>query len=423
MQIQLIRDYLTLNINRPVPMFIAREPEPQISPGKAVTIIGPRRAGKTTLMWQIISRLDRKESVILDFEDLAFENIDGSDCLKILTELFTEVSGKRVKNIFLDEIQKVVNWQSLVRSLLGRGYVVFASGSSSQLLSREIATQLRGRSISYLLLPFSFKEYLRALGKNNLDWNLPTDVGLIKNHLQSYMESGGYPEPTLMIAARDKLLSEYKELIFFKDFVERHKIKSIEVARFLFNYITRCFASEITVRKILLEMGSHGIHHGRNTVYDYFDKLQDTMIFFFVDRYSSKVSTRSGWPKKVYLADNGLAWRLPFDRERLMENLVYQQLKRRQTSETGGEIYYYRDNGNLEVDFVIKHNSAVSELIQVTYESHSDNIKSREVNSLLEVGKRLHCENLTVITWDISDAREFSGQSVTYVRLWEWLLR
>lgn len=422
MQVQLIRDYLAQNINKLLPVSIARDFELRALPGKAVTIIGPRRAGKTTLMWQIISRLDRRETVLLDFEDLAFDNVDGPDCLKILSELFTEVSGKVVKNIFLDEIQKVNNWQSLVRTLLDRGYVVFASGSSSQLLSREIATQLRGRSISYLLLPFSFKEYLRAVGVGNLDRNQLADIGLIKNYLQSYMEAGGYPEPTLMTELKDKLLSEYKELIFFKDFVERHNINSIEVARFLFNYITQCFASEITVRKILQEMGSHGIRHGSNTVYDYFDKLQDTMIFFFVDRYSSKVSTRSGWPKKVYLADNGLAWRLPLDMGRLMENLVFQQLKRRQTSEAAEEIYYYRDNENTEVDFVIKRDSAVSELIQVTYQSNSDNIKNREVDSLLRVGKQLHCENLTVLTWDVSDVKQYGGQNVKYQRLWEWLL-
>ena len=422
MQIQLIRDYLAQNINKLLPVSIARDFEPRALPGKAMTIIGPRRAGKTTLMWQIISRLDRRETVLLDFEDLAFDNVDGPDCLKILTELFTEVSGKVVKNIFLDEIQKVNNWQSLVRTLLDRGYVVFASGSSSQLLSREIATQLRGRSVSHLLLPFSFREYLRAVGAGNIDRNQFADVGLIKNYLQSYMEAGGYPEPTLMTGLKDKLLSEYKDLIFFKDFVERHNINSIEVARFLFNYITQCFASEITVRKILQEMSSHGIRHGSNTVYDYFDKLQDTMIFFFVDRYSSKVSTRSGWPKKVYLADNGMAWRLPLNMGRLMENLVFQQLKRRQTSEAAEEIYYYRDNENIEVDFVIKRDSAVSELIQVTYQSNSDNIKNREVDSLLKVGKQLHCDNLTVLTWDVSDVKQYGGQNVKYQRLWEWLL-
>ena len=239
MQIQLIWDYLPQNINKPLPVIIARDLDPKVFPGKAATIIGPRRAGKTTLMWQIISRLDRRETVLLDFEDLAFENVDGTDCLKILTELFTEVSGKSVKNIFLDEIQKLGNWQSLVRTLLDRGYVVFASGSSSQLLSREITTQLRGRSVSYLLLPFSFKEYLRALRLDSLDRNLLSDIGLIKNHLQSYMEAGGYPEPTLMTEVKDKLLSEYKDLIFFKDFVERHEIKSIGVARFLFNTCER----------------------------------------------------------------------------------------------------------------------------------------------------------------------------------------
>lgn len=418
----LVKDYLSNYISRKIPPLVKRELVLKAVTGKAVTIIGPRRAGKTSLMWEEIEKLNRMETVYLDFEDIALKGITAIDALKIVTEIFTEVSGYKAKNIFLDEIQNVSDWQSFVRTLLDRGYTVYATGSSSKLLAKEIATQLRGRSTNFLLLPFSFKElltYRNFLSPNTNDLN---EVGKIKNILNDYIESGGFPEIVLGKGEKNRLLVEYRELIFFKDFVERQNVKSIEVARYIFNFVTQCFSSEISVRKVLTSLKSNNIHFGRNTVYDYVEKLQDTMIFFFLGRYSTKVNLRESWPKKVYLADTGLAWRLPLDKGRLIENLVYLQLRRRQGTEPYLELYYYRDSANTEVDFVSRSGASVNELIQVTYASKKSDIKKNEIFSLLKVSKKTNCKKLTIITWDYEEKESISGKVISFVPLWKWLL-
>ena len=354
MDITLVKDYLSGRLRATVPPLIPRELRLRKVQGKAAIVIGPRRAGKTSLLLQEMAKRDRHEVAYLDFEDIALKGTSAIDSLRVITEIFTEVSGKRAKSVFLDEVQNVNDWQSLVRTLLDRSYEVFVTGSSSKLLAKEIATELRGRGIAHLLLPFSFSEMLTALNESDLNPNSLSDVGRLKSLLNRYLESGGFPEVVLGKEDKDRLLVEYRELIFFKDFVERQNAKSIEVARHIFNFVTQCFASEMSVRKVLNSLKSNGVLFGKNTVYAYVDKLQDTMVFFFIDRYSTKISLRSGWPKKVYLADNGLAWRLPYDKGRLMENEVFLQLKRRHKLEPLTEIYYYRNAAGREVDFVIK---------------------------------------------------------------------
>ncbi|CUU03227.1 AAA domain-containing protein, partial [Candidatus Kryptobacter tengchongensis] len=125
---------------------------------KAVAIIGPRRAGKSYFLLKLFSK--ESESIYFDFENIAFRNVTPEEILKIV-RIYENYFSEKVKNIFLDEIQVINNWESLVRSLLDMGYYVFISGSSSKLLSKEIATQLRGRSLSYILLPLSFREFLK----------------------------------------------------------------------------------------------------------------------------------------------------------------------------------------------------------------------------------------------------------------------
>ncbi len=374
-------------------------------------------------MLQEIAKYDKNESVYLDFEDIALKGISATDSLKVITEIFVEVSGSEAKSVFLDEIQNVTDWQSLVRTLLDRGYIVYVTGSYSKLLTKEVATQLRGRGVAYLLLPFSFYKVLVSTNKSELNPDNLSDVGKLKNILNKYLESGGFPEIILGKENKDKLLVEYRELIFFKDFVERQNAKSIEVARYIFNFVTQCFASEMSVRKVLNSLKSNGIHFGRNTIYDYVEKLQDTMVFFFLDRYSTKISLRSGWPKKVYLADNGLAWRLPYDKGRLMENAVFLQLKRKCGATSMLKLYYYRDTADREVDFVVKNGINVKELLQVTCASEEKDIKDAEVGSLLKVGKELKCQKLTIITWDYEKIQNISGQNINFIPLWKWLLK
>ncbi len=417
--VQLVKDYLSYHLDEKAVGLVPREVRLGSTAGKATTIIGPRRAGKTSLMKEEMARLGSESSVYLDFEDIAIKGASAAECLRIVAELFTEVSGRRAESVFLDEIQNLGDWQSFVRTLLDRGYKVYVTGSSSRLLSREIATQLRGRSRQFLLLPFSFSEYLLATGNSGIHIGTLSGVGKLKNLLSSYLESGGYPEVVLGRDSRDRLLGEYRELIFLKDFVEREKAKSIDVARFVFNFVVQGFAGEITVRRIMNAMKSSGVPFGRNTVYDYVERLQDTMVFFFLGRYSPKVSMRAGWPKKVYLADNGLAWRLSSDKGRLMENVVFLQLKRSQVSNPLDDLYYYRD-GRGEVDFVLKRGAVVIELLQVTYSERE--VADREIKPLLEAGRKLRCRDLKVITWGYETVKSFGTQKVAFVPLWRWLL-
>ncbi|MBO3842870.1 MAG: AAA family ATPase, partial [Candidatus Brockarchaeota archaeon] len=162
MELRYIRDYLISFQKRPLPRIIERELEVKQVKGKAAVIIGPRRSGKTYYFFHMISRLDRNETIYLDFEEPFLKGVKPLEVLKIVLEVFPEAIGTTPKNVFLDEVQNVESWEPLVRSLLNRDLNVFITGSSSRLLSREIATELRGRSVSYLLLPFSFREYLVA---------------------------------------------------------------------------------------------------------------------------------------------------------------------------------------------------------------------------------------------------------------------
>lgn len=422
METALIRDYIATFLKRRLPKFIKRDLAVKTVPNKASVIIGPRRAGKTSLMMEILSAYDRSQTIYLDFEDIALRGLSAVDVLRVITEIFTEISGKEASIVFLDEVQNVIDWQSLIRTLLDRGYTVFVTGSTSKLLSREVATQLRGRSLTFLLLPFSFKEFLSA--KN---WYPPpvssfTDIGRLKKRLLEYLDFGGYPEVVLGKQEKDKLIAEYKELIFLKDFVEREKIKSIDVGRFIFSFVTQAFSSELSSRNVLNALKRAGVPFGRNTLYGYIEKLQDTMIFFFLDRYSTKVKLRTTWPRKVYLADTGLAWRIVNDHGRLIENEVFLELKRRQDLSPLSEIYSYKDIAGHEIDFLVKEREKIVRLIQVTYASDRKEIKDREVNNLITAAYELRCDNLLVITWDYEAEEKVKGKKIRFVPLWKWLL-
>ncbi|HIQ49657.1 MAG TPA: AAA family ATPase, partial [Nanoarchaeota archaeon] len=124
-------------------IIVKRDLDIKIVKEKVISIIGPRRAGKTYFLFQIMKDII-ENSLYLDFEDFL---VKQSKNLEVLEFILT----KNKKFVFLDEIQNLKNWESLVRTLLNQGYKVFITGSSSKLLSKEIATQLRGRSLSYLL--------------------------------------------------------------------------------------------------------------------------------------------------------------------------------------------------------------------------------------------------------------------------------
>ncbi len=405
--------------------FSGIERELEISPikGKITSIIGPRRSGKTFYLLYLLNSKYQK-ALYLNFELFFLKKISPNEFFEII-KLHNEIKGYTPKALLLDEIQEVQDWQSLLRTLLDYGYEIIVSGSSSKLLSREIATQLRGRSISYLLLPFSFREFLKAKNFEPEKFLTFEERGKTLRLLREYLDFGGFPEVVLNKNRfqKEKLLKTYFDEIFLKDFVERHKIKSIELGRLLFEFMFQNFSKEISIKNIQRYLEKR-IPFSKKTIYSYLENIKDTISVFFLDRFSLSVYARKSWPKKVYIADTGSSIPLGFfsDIGKRMENTVFLELLRRTNKEPLMEIFYWKDYQQREVDFVIKEGLKIKQLIQVSYASDRNEINEREIKALLRASELLKCKNLLCITWDYENLEKIDGKKIKFLPLWKWLL-
>jgi predicted AAA+ superfamily ATPase len=399
---------------------ISRELEISTIPNKVVVIAGPRRSGKTFLLF---SRLkESTNSLYVDLEHSAFRYITHKDFFEIIG-IFEEYFGVKVEKILIDEVQKIYEWERLVRSLLDR-YEMIISGSSSKLLPKEIAASLRGRSLTYLLLPLSFREYLNFKGiETKSIVSLSEKVKLIKE-LEEFLDWGGYPEIVIDWEKKEKILREYFETIFQKDFVERFEIVNTQVARLIFEFIFKNFAGELSTHKIANFVSSMVGRNVKNIVYDYAEKLPESFSCFFVEKFERSIYKRKSFVKKVYICDLGLTNLLMGEKDwgKRMENAVFLELLRKTNKRPLMEIYYWKDYQQHEVDFVIKEGLEIKQLIQVTYARGKDEIDKREIKSLIKASKLLKCEDLLVITWDYEDGIEIGGKRIKFLPLWKWLL-
>ncbi|MBA3044561.1 AAA family ATPase, partial [archaeon] len=183
-----------------IPELKERVPELPTNLNKAVTVVGLRRTGKTYLLYQTIGKLlasgiDLEKLFYINFEDERLEGMTLKDLSKIV-ELYRKYNPEsKTMYLFFDEVQNVDGWEKFVRRILERRDVrVFITGSSSKLLSKEIATTLRGRSLSFHLFPLSFQEFLSFKNMNFNEPLIEDERGLIKRELEEYTEFGGFPE-------------------------------------------------------------------------------------------------------------------------------------------------------------------------------------------------------------------------------------
>jgi predicted AAA+ superfamily ATPase len=313
-------------------------------------------------------------------------------------------------------------WENLILSLMNRGYEVFTSGSSSKILRREFSPSLRGKNITLLLLPFSFREFLKAKGFRE-DVRTSEGRGKVQKLLKDFLLIGGYPEVVLNDERREFLWKSYFEEIFYRDFVERYKIRSIEFGRFLLEFVFQNFSREISINRVKNFLKGK-IPFTDKTLYEYVGMLEDTLNIFFVKKFSPRVYERMSWPRKIYVADLGIVNILALSEDigRRMENLVFLELLRKTNENPMLEIYYFKSAQQREVDFALKEGVEVKQLIQVTYASSRDEVEGREIKALLKASELLKCRNLLVITWNYEDELEINGRKIRFSPLWRWLL-
>jgi predicted AAA+ superfamily ATPase len=398
---------------------IERELKLEIISDKIVAVVGARRVGKT---WYLLNLYQKLGGMYVNFADTVFKDLEINEFFEIL-KIFTEVKGTEPKNLFLDEVQDLKGWEVLLRSLLDRGFNIFVTGSSSKLLPRYIATQLRGRNITYLLFPFSFREFLRARGFEPKKFYTFEEEGKILKLLKEFLIDGAYPEVVIK-GEKERLWKSYFDEIFYKDFVERHKIKSIEFGRFLIEYFLQNFSKEISLNRVY-NYFKQRLKLSPKTLYQYVDKLTETLNIYFLENFSESVFVRRSWPRKIYIIDMGIANIISFSEDigRRMENATFLELLRKKNEHPLLEIYCWKDYKN-EVDFLVKEGLNIKQLIQVTYASSKEEIEKRELRALIkayEIFKKDKPE-LLIITWDYEDEMKINEKIIKCVPLWKWLL-
>jgi len=391
---------------------------------RAVVLSGPRRSGKTYLMYlgikELLARKEDKNSILyVNFEDSRLVGAVSQD-LNTLLEVFFEIYPDRNKKtwVFLDEILVIPNWERFVRTLVDMENVnVFVTGSSSRLMSKEIATSMRGRSLTYNVYPFSFAEVLKA-GKLEYEEYLSSgQMGEIIQKLEDYVKYGGFPETVRYREEWDRILSEIVDVTIFRDIVERYDVKNIKMLKLFLNAIFN--SKEFSIHKFYNFLKSQGYKVSKNTLYTYFGYFEDSFIVFPLKRFSYSYKNIESSISKMYLVDNGLLSLQGIqDYGRLIENIVFIELKRR----SKGDLFYYKSTSGREIDFIIKEGKKVSELIQVCYMLDDFVTKEREVKALLQGSEELRCDNLLIITWDYEAVEIVSGKKVRYVSLCKWLL-
>jgi predicted AAA+ superfamily ATPase len=397
---------------------------------KANVVIGMRRSGKTWFCYQQMQELlgkglEKERLLYLNFEDerlLPFAARDFQLVLETYYRKFPAFKNKRCY-LFLDEVQRIENWDKFVRRVLDTEQLsVCVTGSSSKLLSTEIATSLRGRSLTTEIFPFGFKEFLsyRKVNLKSAQRFGSKARATLQNLVGQYLKIGGFPEvQTFDDELRREVLRNYLDVVILRDVVERHSVSNIVVLRSLIRHIINAPATRFSVNKFFNSLKSQGVACTKNNLYDYMEHLTDTFLLYQVPIHSRSERVRRVNPKKVYIIDPGLLEAMSLsmtnDRGALLETLVFMHFRRQGLAPE----YYVTENG-AEVDFVLAGEQGTERrLIQVCWDIHDPATQKREVRALLSAMQELGLSRGTIVTWfdeDVSDKR------LHVVPAWKWLL-
>ena len=406
-------------------------------PRKAHAVIGMRRSGKTYFLLQCLADrlaagVPREALLYFSFEDERLAGMESGQLGWVLEEYFTlcpQFRDRRQVTFFLDEIQTVPGWETFIRRVLDTEKVdVFVSGSSARLLSREVATALRGRATETVIFPFGFREVLRHHGievPENPKFVPKAERSRLEHAFGDYLTSGGFPEAQ-SLTARDRmvLLQGYVDTCIFRDVVERHAITNVVALRRLERQLLGAPASHFSVNKFYHDLRSQGVPVSKDLLHQMMAHLEDAFLVRFVPLATSSERKRQVNPRKVYPVDPAL---IPaFDRSgkanlgHALGTAVLIELQRR-----GCEIGYVLTPGGFEVDFSATDPEGRNTLIQVAADLSDPATREREFRTLrdtLPSHRPAQTLLLTLTSSDVQATQADVPPGVTVRAAWEWML-
>ena len=373
---------------------------------KEIKIIeGGRRVGKSTLLYQVISEILKTSNNVLyiNFDD----EIINKFTLREIFNSFLEIQN--IDYLFLDEIQNCKQWVSFIRKLYDTRTVkqIYITGSNSTLIKQEYATLLTGRTTHLDIKPLNFKEYLSF---KNINYKLRSskNVAVIKNEFYKYMKEGGFPEVVKREYSKKELLVQYFEDFIYKDIVSRYKVNASKVKE-LAIFLASNIGKPISYRKTGISLNLSNL-----TVQDYINYLKEIYILSEIYKYDFSLKKQYHGKKKPYFLDVGIANNISFrfssDTGRVLENIVYNNLK---------DAYLY--DGSYECDFLVKEDLKITQAIQVTNSIKST--ENREIKGVVEAMDSHNLKDGLILTLEDEDMIEIDGKKIIVLPVWKWLLQ
>lgn len=396
---QVLSELLSESLRNPLPAHTPRQVSGRIRfSGKVTAVVGMRRAGKTTFLHQLRGERTLEgeapyHAPYLSFEDDRLTGLETRH-LDLLLNEYDRLAppGPNTATMWcFDEVHLVPGWERFVRRLLDtRNVEVFVSGSSAALLSREIATALRGRAWQVLIHPFSFEEALRhqGLAVTGETESLGRQERLqLERAFSAWLGTGGFPEAQSLDAlSRQQLLRDYVDVAILRDVVERHSVSNVTGLRWLVRQLLGNAGGLFSVEKFHAVVKSQGLAIARDTVHRFLGYLEDCFLVRVVWMESGSERQRMVNPRKVYPVDTGL---IPlFDRTgranvgHALETAVLVELERRRL-----DVTYVRTRKGYEVDFLVRFADGRRELIQVCADASDPVTAERELRALEAAGE------------------------------------
>jgi len=389
-------------------------------------ITGVRRSGKSTLFELFREHLQNdgvppEQIISLNMEDPAYRDMPTWD--KLYDHINARLLPDRKNYVFIDEIQNVTDFQRAADGLFIKNNVdLYLTGSNSRIQSGEWATMLTGRYINISILPLSFKEYISAVGQDNLP-----------QKFRQYMELGAFPM-CLNFSTTDDVrnyLRSIYDTIILKDLATINKFRDFNRLERIVKFISDNIGKEMSVNNMAETMTKDGVKINVRTLEKYLKALCDSYIFYRADRYDVRGKKLLKTLNKYYIVDTGLRYALLksnlTDTGRMLENIVYLELLRRNHKVYVGKMDVLRRekdaNGNVtgkyvtkEIDFVVENNNG-TEYYQVALSTLDPQTLERELASLQAVADH-HPKFL--LTMDALPGGDYNG--IKQVNVLDWLL-
>lgn len=397
-----------------------------------LAITGVRRSGKSYLLYQLIDTLLEKkppENILyINFDDPAYVRIRNDPRgLDGLYSDYVKLKNPKGKTyLFLDEVQSIPGWEKWIKSRydMEENIKFIVTGSNASLLSSELATLLTGRNLQFEVFPFNLAEFLRL---NDEDVFISSDVfeiyeknygekDALRHYVAQIFKYGTFPE-ILQIDEdmREIILKEYYKDILYRDIVPRFEVRHANKLEEVAYYLLTNISNAVSYQKIGKLIGVNEV-----TIKDYLSYFEKSYLSFNIQKFAFSLKEQIRNPKKVYFIDcgmrNAVSFRFSEDIGRLMENVVFIELRRR-----GKDIFYW--NKKNEVDFVIKEGLEITELIQVSYDVGDEKTRMREEAGLIEAMNNFELNEGIIITDDEYSVTTVDDKKITYIPLWAWMLR